>query len=231
MRAGVPTGCTGRPDPAAGDTVRRGRAARGAAFTVAALATLGALAPAPAAAQRADRKAIEVIFDVLPPGEQPTFFAEQVGRPPGATGRALLDDENRSALEQLGYVAVAAVEDVLLCPDFPSAEGCRIRDGGVLYQLVMPEPIAGGRLSIRVVRLIDGAGTNGVIRREVWDILMVPDAEMGWRAVRTRLDATSDGPWAPPPGSRGLDWEPVNLNPSTAHHDPAAADASGGYRR
>lgn len=203
MRAGMPAGRTGRPDPAAWHAVHSGRAARRAAFAGAALATLLALAPAPACAQRADRKAIEVIFDVLRPGEQPTFFAEQVGRPPGATGRALLDDENRSALEQLGYVEVAAVEDVLLCPDFPSPEGCRIRDGGVLYQLVMPEPIAGGRLSMRVVRLIDGAGTDGLIRREVWDILMVPDAEMGWRALRSRLDATSDGPWAPPPGSRG----------------------------
>lgn len=177
--------------------------ARRAAFAVATLAALIALTPTHAVAQRADRKAVEVIFDVLRPGEQPTFFAEEVGRPPGVTGRALLDDENRSALEQLGYVEVAAVEDVLLCPDFPSPEGCRIRDAGVLYQLVMPEPIAGGRLSMRVVRLIDGAGTNGVIRREVWDILMVPDAEMGWRAVRTRLDATSDGPWAPPPVRTG----------------------------
>lgn len=179
---------------------RPSRATRAAAFTVAALAALLALAPPPASAQRANRKAIQVIFDVLPPGGRPTFFAEQVGRPPGATGRALLDDENRSALEQLGYVEVAAVEDVLLCPDFPSPEGCRIRDGGVLYQLVMPEPIIGGRLSMRVVRLIDGAGANGLIRREVWDILMVPNAEMGWRAVRTRLDAANDGPWAPPPG-------------------------------
>lgn len=176
-------------------------AARASVLALAALAAFAPLFPATATAQRANRKAIEVIFDVLPPGEQPTFFAEQVGRPPGATGRALLDDENRSALEQLGYVEVAAVEDVLLCPDFPSPEGCRIRDAGVLYQLVMPEPIAGGRLSMRVVRLIDGAGTDGLIRREVWDILMVPDAEMGWRAVRIRLDASNDGPWAPPPGS------------------------------
>ena len=167
---------------------------------MAALTVVASLGPAPLAAQRANRKAVEAIFDVLPPGEQPTFFAEQVGRPPGASGRALLDDENRSALEQLGYVEVMPVEEALLCPDFPSAEGCHIRDGGVLYQLVMPEPISGGRLSMRVVRLIDGAGTNGLIRREVWDILMVPDAEMGWRAVRTRLDAASDGPWAPPPG-------------------------------
>ncbi|MDE0356143.1 MAG: hypothetical protein OXN92_00160 [Gammaproteobacteria bacterium] len=204
---------------------------RAAAFTVAVLATLAALGPAALSAQRANRKAIEVIFDALPPGERPTFFAEQVGRPPGATGRALLDDENRSALEQLGYVEVAAVEDVLLCPDFPSPEGCRIRDAGVLYQLVMPEPIAGGRLSMRVVRLIDGAGTNGLIRREVWDILMVPDAEMGWRAVRTRLDATSDGPWAPPPGSYGLEGGRVNMNRSTAHDDPAIAGISGGSRR
>ncbi len=203
MRAGMPAGCTRQSDPAAWHTVRRGRAARRAAFTAAVLATLVAPAPDALSAQRADRKAVEVIFDVLPPGEQPTFFAEQVGRPPGATGRAVLDDENRSALEQLGYVEVAAVEDVLICPDFPSPEGCRIRDGGVLYQLVMPEPIAGGRLSMRVVRLIDGAGTNGLIRREVWDILMVPDAEMGWRAVRSRLDASNDGPWAPPPGSGG----------------------------
>lgn len=203
MRAGLPPGRTGRPCPLAWHPGRRGLAARAAALTAGALTALTALAPAPTAAQRANRKAVEVIFDVLPPGEQPTFFAEQVGRPPGTTGRALLDDENRSALDQLGYVEVAAVEDVLLCPDFPSAEGCRIRDGGVLYQLVMPEPIAGGRLSMRVVRLIDGAGTNGLIRREVWDILMVPDAEMGWRAVRIRLDATSDGPWALPPGSDG----------------------------
>ena len=203
MGTGVPAGRTGRPDPAAWHAVHRCRAARRAAFTVAVLATLVAPAPDALSAQRADRKAVEVIFDVLPPGEQPTFFAEQVGRPPGATGRALLDDENRRALEQLGYVEVAAVEDVLLCPDFPSPEGCRIRDGGVLYQLVMPEPIAGGRLSMRVVRLIDGAGANGLIRREVWDILMVPDAEMGWRAVRSRLDAANDGPWAPPPGSCG----------------------------
>ena len=123
-----------------------------------------------------------------------------MGPPPGATGRALLDDENRSALERLGYVEVTAVEDTVHCPDFPSPEGCRIRDGGVLYQLVMPEPISDGRLSMRVVRLIDGAGSNGEIRREVWDILMVPDVEMGWRAVRTRLDAANDGPWAPPPG-------------------------------
>ena len=183
---------------------RSGRAARFATPAVAALSAFTLLAltltPAPISAQRANRKAVEVIFDALPPGEQPTFFAEQVGRPPGATGRALLDDENRSALERLGYVRVAAVEDVLLCPDFPSPRDCRVRDGGMLYQLVMPEPIAGGRLSMRVVRLIDGAGTDGVIRREVWDILMVPDAEMGWRAVRTRLDAAGDGPWAPPPG-------------------------------
>ena len=159
-----------------------------------------ALTSAPLAAQRADRRAVEVIFDALPPGEQPTFFAQEVGRPPGATGRALLDDENRSALGHLGYVEVTAVEDAVLCPDFPSPEGCRIRDRGVLYQLVMPEPISDGRLSMRVVRLIDGAGSNGEIRREVWDILMVPDVEMGWRAVRTRLDAANDGPWAPPPG-------------------------------
>lgn len=201
MRTRVPTGRTARPDPPVWRPGRHGRTARAAAFAVAGLTALTAIAPATATAQRANRKAIEVIFDVLPPGEQPTFFAEQVGRPPGATGRALLDDENRSALEQLGYVEVAAVEDVLLCPDFPSPEGCRIRDAGVLYQLVMPEPIAGGRLSMRVVRLIDGAGTDGLIRREVWDILMVPDAEMGWRAVRIRLDASNDGPWAPPPGS------------------------------
>ena len=178
-------------------------AARASLLALTALAALTVLSSAPVSAQRADRKAIEVIFDVLPPGERPTFFAEQVGRAPGATGRALLDDENRSALERLGYVEVAAVEDVVLCPDFPAPEGCRIRDEGVLYQLVMPEPIAGGRLSMRVVRLIDGAGTNGLIRREVWDILMVPDAEMGWRAVRIRLDATNDGPWAPPPGAYG----------------------------
>ncbi|MDE0474909.1 MAG: hypothetical protein OXI50_10145 [Gammaproteobacteria bacterium] len=205
--------------------------ARFALLALAALTALAAIAPEPVSSQRANRKAVEVIFDVLPPGEQPTFFAEQVGRPPGTTGRALLDDENRSALEQLGYVEVVAVEDVLVCPDFPSPEGCRIRDAGVLYQLVMPEPIAGGRLSMRVVRLIDGAGTSGVIRREVWDILMVPDAEMGWRAVRTRLDATSDGPWAPPPGSFGLEGGRVNMNKSTAHDDPAIAGISGGSRR
>ena len=203
MQGGTPDRCPERPGPAAWHPARRRRATRFAAFAVTALAAGGALLPTALSAQRADRKAVEVIFDVLRPGEQPTFFAEQVGRPPGATGRALLDDENRSALEELGYVEVAAVEDVLLCPDFPSPDGCRIRDGGVLFQLVMPEPIAGGRLSMRVVRLIDGAGTNGLIRREVWDILMVPDAEMGWRAVRSRLDATSDGPWAPPPGSCG----------------------------
>jgi len=216
-----------------GSSSRRGTgtAAWVSVLAFAAFTAFATLFPAPASAQRANRKAVEVIFDVLPPGEQPTFFAEQVGRPPGVTGRALLDDENRSALEQLGYVEVAAVEDVLLCPDFPSPEGCRIRNAGVLYQLVMPEPIAGGRLSMRVVRLIDGAGTNGVIRREVWDILMVPDAEMGWRAVRTRLDATSDGPWAPPPGSYGLEGGRVNMNRSTAHDDPAIAGISGGSRR
>lgn len=164
------------------------------------LVAVAALAPPPASAQRANRKAVEAIFDALPAGDQPIFFAEQIGRPAGATGRALLDDENRTALEQLGYVQVAAVEDTLVCPDFPSPAGCRIRDGGILYQMIMPGPIRDGRLSIRVVRLIDGAGTNGEIRREVWDILMVPDAEMGWRALRTRLDDAGDGPWAPPPG-------------------------------
>ena len=200
MQTGTPDRCPERPGRAVWHPARPRRAARFAAFVVAALTATGALLPTALSAQRANRKAVEVIFDVLPPGEHPTFFAEQVGRLPGATGRALLDDENRSALEQLGYVEVMPVEEALLCPDFPSAEGCHIRDGGVLYQLVMPEPIAGGRLSMRVVRLIDGAGTGGLIRREVWDILMVPDAEMGWRAVRSRLDATSDGPWAPPPG-------------------------------
>ncbi len=185
---------------AAGLASRLGAAVRVAARIVAALTTLAALASAPLSAQRANRKAVEVIFDALPPSEKPIFFAQEIGRPPGATGRALLDDENRSALEQLGYVEMTAVEDAVLCPDFPSPAGCRIRDGGVLYQLVMPEPISGGRLSMRVVRLIDGAGSNGEIRREVWDILMVPDAEMGWRAVRTRLDAANDGPWALPPG-------------------------------
>ncbi len=169
-------------------------------LALATLTTVVALAPAPASAQRANRKAVEVIFDALPSGDRPAFFAEQIGRAPGANGRALLDDENRRALEQLGYVEVAAVEDVLLCPDFPAPDGCRIRDGGVLYQLVMPEPIADGRLSMRVVRLIDGAGANGLIRREVWDILMLPDAEMGWRVARTRLDTVGDGPWAPSPG-------------------------------
>lgn len=200
MQACLPPSRPGRPAAAVWDPVRRRRAARFAPFALATLTALTALAPSPTSAQRANRKAVEVIFDVLRPGEQPIFFAEQVGRPPGATGRALLDDENRSALEQLGYVEVMAVEDALLCPEFPSPEGCRVRDGGVLYQLVMPEPIAGGRLSMRVVRLVDGAGSDGGIRREVWDILLVPDAAMGWRAVRTRLDATSDGPWAPPPG-------------------------------
>ncbi len=162
------------------------------------LLALAALDPAGLSAQRADRKAVEVVFDALPPGARPVFFAERVGRPPGASGRALLDDETRDALERLSYVEVAAVEDALLCPDFPSPEGCRIRNGGMLYQLVMPEPIVDGRLSMRVVRLIDGAGADGAIRREVWDILMVPDAEMGWRAARVRLDAAGDGPWAPP---------------------------------
>lgn len=200
MRAGVPTGRPGRPGPAMRHPGRHGPAARFTSFALAAVATLATLAPTALMAQRADRKAVEVIFDALPPGEQPTFFAEQIGRPPGATGRALLDDENRSALEQLGYVEVMAVEDALLCPDFPSPEGCRIRNGGTLYQLVMPEPISSGRLSMRVVRLIDGAGTDGLIRREVWDILMVPDANMGWRVARSRLDAVNDGPWAPPPG-------------------------------
>ena len=72
---------------------------------------------------------------------------------------------------------------------------------------------------MRVVRLIDGAGTNGLIRREVWDVLMVPDAEMGWRAVRIRLDGVNDGPWAPPP-------EP------SSDHQPARRPGilpSGGY--
>ena len=198
MQVGGPTHRRG--GEAAGQRPDRPRmTVRFAILALAALTAFSAVAPAPASGQRADRKAVEVIFDALPPGEQPIFFAEQIGRPPGATGRALLDDENRRALEQLGYVEIAAVEDVLLCPAFPSPAGCRIRDGGVLYQLVMPEPIAGGRLSMRVVRLIDGAGTNGLIRREVWDILMVSDAEMGWRADRTRLDAVNDGPWAPPP--------------------------------
>ena len=195
MQTGISTGHPERAGPAVWPPARRRRATRFAASTLAAVATLAALAPTALSAQRANRKAVEVIFDALPPGEQPTFFAEQIGRPPGATGRALLDDETRSALEQLGYVEVMPAEDALLCPDFPSPEGCRIRDGGVLYQLVMPEPISSGRLSMRVVRLIDG-----LIRREVWDILMVPDANMGWRLARSRLDAVNDGPWAPPPG-------------------------------
>lgn len=159
------------------------------------LAAFASTAPDHAWAQRANRKAVEVVLEALPPGDRTALFSRDIGREPGAQGRATLDAENEAALDGLGYVEVTTVEEAVLCPDFPSPDGCRVRGGGVFYQLVMPEPISEGRLTMRVVLLIDGAGTNGEIRREVWDVLMVQDAELGWRAVRKRLDQASDGPW------------------------------------
>ena len=176
-------------------SIRRGAMRVQAMVLGALLGAIASAAPAHVSGQRADRRAVEVILEALPPGDRAALFSRAIGRDPGAQGRATLDAENEAALERLGYVEVTTVEEAVLCPNFPSPDGCRVRDGGVFYQLVMPEPISEGRLTMRVVMLIDGAGTNGEIRREVWDVLMVQDAELGWRAVRKRLDQASDGPW------------------------------------
>ncbi len=153
-----------------------------------------AAAPGEILAQRADRKAVEALFDALPPPTQKVWVSPVILET-GIQGKVTLDADNQAALERLAFVDFRESTDAIVCRDQQDPATCRIREGRALYQILMPPPIENGELHFRVLLMLDGKGTNGQIRREVWDVLMVQQPTLGWTAVQKTLERTADGPW------------------------------------
>ena len=59
----------------------------------------------------------------------------------------------------------------------------------------MPTPVKNGVLGLSVLLLKDGAGRNGQIGREWWNVALVEDPDLGWKVVEHELAETADGPW------------------------------------
>jgi len=152
----------------------------------------------PAAAQFADQMALEAAVRALHPGPGTAVFVSPIMVAPevnGRNGRVRINEENLETLRTRFNVEVIDPGDAVTCENTALPETCSIKGGGVIFQFFMPKPVENGVLAMSVLLLKDGAGQNGQIGREWWNVALVKDPDLGWKVVEHELAETADGPW------------------------------------
>lgn len=149
----------------------------------------------PAAAQHSDQKAVEAVVRELHPGGDTVVYISPIMAAPQVEGRVRINQSNLEALETRFGVRVAEPADAVDCEDVRDKSTCRIKDGGVIFQFIMPEPIRSGVLHMAVMLLRDGAGDGGQIGREWWNVALLDRPDVGWTVVDKELTQTSGEPW------------------------------------
>ena len=78
------------------------------------------------------------------------------------------------------------------------AEPVRVVLIGIAFPVApcrIDQPVQNGVLGLSILLLKDGAGQNGQIGREWWNVALVEDPDEGWTVVEHELGETADGPW------------------------------------
>jgi len=149
----------------------------------------------PAAAQFTDQFALEAAVRTLHPGPGIAVFISPIMVAPEVNGRVRINEDNLEKLQARFNVEVMDPGDAVTCQHPTRPATCTIKDGGVIFQFFMPKPVQNGVLGLSILLLKDGAGQNGQIGREWWNVALVEDPDEGWTVVEHELAETADGPW------------------------------------
>lgn len=156
---------------------------------------IAAAAASPCAAQYSDQKAVEAAVRELHPGGDTVVYISPIMAAPQVEGRVRINKEHLEILETRFDARVAEPDDAIDCQDLRDKSTCRVKDGGVIFQFIMPEPVQNGVLYMPVMILRDGAGDGGQIGREWWNVALLDRPGVGWTVVNKELVQTSGEPW------------------------------------
>lgn len=153
------------------------------------------LSPPPGSAQYADQKAVEAVVRELHPTGDTVVYVSPIMAAPKVEGTVRIDQENLDVLQTRFGVRVAEPAEAIDCEDVGEKSTCRVKDGGVIFQFIMPEPVKSGVLYMAVMLLRDGAGDGGQIGREWWNVALLNRPGVGWTVVDKELTETAGDPW------------------------------------
>ena len=153
------------------------------------------LAATPGSAQYADQKAVEAVVRELHPADETVVYVSPIMAAPNVEGTVRINQENLDALQTRFQVRVAEPAEAIDCEDVSEKSTCRVEDGGVIFQFIMPEPVKSGVLYMAVMLLKDGAGDGGQIGREWWNLALLNQPGEGWTVVDKKLTETAGDPW------------------------------------
>jgi hypothetical protein len=153
------------------------------------------LAATPGSAQYADQKAVEAVVRELHPAGDTVVYVSPIMAAPNVEGTVRINQGNLEALQTRFEVRVAEPAEAIDCEDVSEKSTCRVKDGGVIFQFIMPEPVKSGVLYMAVMLLKDGAGDGGQIGREWWNLALLNQPGEGWTVVDKELTETAGDPW------------------------------------
>lgn len=173
------------------------RAALLAQSVVFALVARAALSPGPMLAQTRERNLIEAVVDAFPRGDRqvyvsPTLIIENP--PPGLQGAPRHTKEELEVVRKRYGAKIMRPEEAIRCTDPQRPETCTIPSNGVLFQFLLPEPLQGGKLPLKVIVYYNGKGKNGQILREAWALVAARYPGVGWVVERKERFAVGYGP-------------------------------------
>jgi len=140
-----------------------------------------AQAPPGSTSQVGNRTAIAAVLDDLPTGGRTLYLSPRLADA-GIEGRAFLNENELAPLTARYGARLAEMPEALGC-EHPLEATCRVPLGGTFYQFLMPEPLAGGRLTLRLVRVLEPLdGPGAVVER--WTFLLRRVEGVGWSVIQ-----------------------------------------------
>lgn len=153
------------------------------------------LAASSGSAQYADQKAVEAVVRELHPQGDTVVYISPIMAAPQIKGTVRINQEHLDVLATRYQVRIAEPAEAIDCEDVRDKSTCRVKDGGVIFQFIMPEPVKSGVLYMAVMLLKDGAGDGGQIGREWWNVALLNRPGVGWTVVDKELTQTAGDPW------------------------------------
>jgi hypothetical protein len=153
------------------------------------------LAASPGSAQHTDQKAVEAVVRELHPRGDTVVYISPIIAAPQIEGTVRINQQHLDVLETRFQVRIAEPAEAIDCRDVSEKSTCRVKDGGVIFQFLMPEPVRSGVLYMAVMLLKDGAGDGGQIGREWWNVALLDRPGLGWTVVDKELTQTAGDPW------------------------------------
>lgn len=155
------------------------------------------LSPGLILAQTPERNLIEAVVDAFPRGDRqvyvsPTLIIENP--PPGLQGAPRHTKEELEVVRKRYGAKIMRPEEAIRCANPQRPETCSIPGNGVLFQFLLPQPLQGGKLPVKIIVYYNGKGKDGQILREAWALVAARYPGVGWVVERKERFAIGYGP-------------------------------------